>query len=233
MPDYHEIYDQQAEQYELLVSREDYQHNIARALNQVIPFAGLTVVEFGAGTGRLTCMLAPVVKFIYAFDHSPNMLGVAATKLQKSGLQNWGIATSDHRHIPVVDGVADVAIAGWSICYLVVDYPKSWREELARGLGEMRRVIRPGGKVILLETLGTGCEYPQPPVGLRPYYEYLEVSGFKRSWLRTDYLFPDRAEAESSIRFFFGETMIEKIRQDEKGVILPECTGFWWWEKEG
>ncbi len=232
MTDHQEIYREQAAQYELLVSREDCQGNIFRALNQVVPFAGLTVAEFGAGTGRLTCMMAPVVKHVHAFDHSPHMLSVAAEKLAKGGQKNWTVAVSDHRAMAMKSGAADVAISGWSVCYVVVDNPRNWREELSKAMGELRRVVRPGGTIILLETLGTGFEQPEPPVHLLDYYAYLESHGFQRSWIRTDYRFKDRAEAEASSKFFFGDEMIAKIKENDQGVILPECTGIWWKKKD-
>ena len=231
MTDHQEIYREQAAQYELLVSREDYQQNIFRALNQIVPFAGLTVADFGAGTGRLTCMMAPVVKHVYAFDRSSHMLSVARQKLQQSGRQNWSVSVSDHRAMAIKSGVVDVAISGWSVCYVVVDNPTNWQEELPRALGELHRAVRAGGTIILLETLGTGFETPEPPAHLLEYYAYLEAHGFQREWIRTDYRFKDKAEAESSARFFFGDEMVAKIKEDERGVILPECTGIWWKER--
>jgi len=232
MPDLFEIYGRQADQYELLVSREDYQQNIFRTLNHLVPLDGLTVVEFGAGTGRLTCMLAPVVKFIYAFDSSQHMLEVAIAKLRMSHIENWRIAVSDHRHVSLGDGVADGAISGWSICYMVVGNNETWQDELSKALSEMRRVIHPGGMLILLETLGIGCERPDPPADLLSYFDYLERLGFQRTWIRTDYKFRDMTEARALTRFFFGEEVVEKITMDERGVILPECTGIWWLKPE-
>jgi ubiquinone/menaquinone biosynthesis C-methylase UbiE len=76
MPDYHQIYRQHADQYELLVSREDRDGNLIRALNGIRPLAGLDVVELGAGTGRVTRLAAPLVRRIYAFDASAPMLRV-------------------------------------------------------------------------------------------------------------------------------------------------------------
>jgi ubiquinone/menaquinone biosynthesis C-methylase UbiE len=232
MTDHQEIYREQAAQYELLVSREDYQGNIFRALNRVVPFAGLTVADFGAGTGRLACLLAPVVDRVYAFDRSPHMLAVAAEKLQRSGLENWQVAISDHRAMAMKTGAVDVALSGWSVWYVVLENPGNWDEELARALGEMHRVVRPGGRLMLLESLGTGHEQPDPPAELLPYYAYLKEHGFHRDWIRTDYRFQDIAEAEESVRFFFGEEMVAKISENEQGVILPECTGIWWLNHE-
>ena len=94
MPDHKEIYKTQARKYDLLVSREDYHKNILRALNRVRPLDGLDVIEFGAGTGRLTCMMAPIVKTILAFDASRHMLDAAIAKLGER-LRNWMVAVAD------------------------------------------------------------------------------------------------------------------------------------------
>ena len=110
MPDYQEIYRTQAEEYEALVSREDYQGNLLRALNHVCPLDGLDVIELGAGTGRLTRLIAPQARTIRAFDISPHMLGVAIAKLGETSLRNWQVAVADNRALPVADRVADLSI---------------------------------------------------------------------------------------------------------------------------
>jgi ubiquinone/menaquinone biosynthesis C-methylase UbiE len=226
MPDIKEIYAQHADQYELLVSREDYQQNILKAIGQIAPLEGRDVVELGAGTGRLTTMLAPLVRSIQAFDASQHMLDLAAAKLERSGLRNWAAAVADHRSLPAGDQVADIAISGWSICYTVVWHPQTWRDELGRALAEMRRVLRPGGTIILLETLGTGYETPHPPDDLLAYYAFLEQAGFAATWIRTDYQFRSPYEATTLTRFFFGDALAEQVAEQQL-TILPECTGIW------
>lgn len=227
MPDHPEIYRSQAEQYEALVSREDYQSNLLPALQKITSFNNKQVVEFGAGTGRLTTQIAPLARAISAFDISHHMLDLAAQKLTQSGLTNWHIQTADHRRIPVSDHSADVILSGWSVCYVVVDHPQGWQAEIDKVLAEMNRVMIPGGKIILIETLGTGFEQPHPPDHLVEYYAYLESHGFARTWLRTDYRFENIEIAKELSKFFFGEAMLEKIVNDARGIILPECTGIW------
>jgi len=227
-PDHPEIYRSQAEQYEALVSREDYQGNILRAIQSILPLDGIDVVELGAGTGRLTCLLAPLVQSIQAFDISPHMLDVAITKLAASGLHNWKTAVSDHRQIPLQDGVADLVISGWSVCYIVVDNPETWRAELGKVMREARRLLKPGGILLLIETLGTGFETPQPPEHLLEYYNYLKQAGFQHTWIRTDYRFESLEKAQELACFFFGEEMLAKIVVSDDVITLPECTGLWW-----
>jgi len=229
--DLHDIYNRHADRYELLVSREDYQQNILPALNRITPLAGLDVIDLGSGTGRLAAMLAPVVRTLRAFDTSEHMLDVAVAKLKHCPVQNWWVEVADHRSLPVEDGVADLAISGWSIVYTVVWHEESWRDELGKALAEMKRVLRPGGTIIILETLGTGHETPHPPDELKEYYAFLEAEGFSTTWIRTDYRFESLAEAESLTRFFFGDELAEQVER-ENWVILPECTGVWWWRKE-
>jgi ubiquinone/menaquinone biosynthesis C-methylase UbiE len=227
MPSHQEIYNQHADEYERLVSREDYQDNILQAINQICRPDGLDAVELGAGTGRLTCMLAPTVKRIWAFDASGHMLAAAAAKLEQNNQRNWQMAVADHRALPVADHSADIAISGWSICYLVVDHEDSWRGQVSRTLAEIKRTLRPGGTIIILETLGTGYESPTAPDNLAPYYAFLEEHGFSSTWIRTDYQFESLPEAQDLVGFFFGEKMAQKVNR-ENWVVLPECTGIWW-----
>ncbi|MBN1933546.1 MAG: class I SAM-dependent methyltransferase [Anaerolineae bacterium] len=226
MPDCHKIYAARAIRYDRLVSCEDYQGNISRAVQSLAALDGANVIEPGAGTGRLTGLLAPWVRSICAFDLSPHMLGVAQNKLSQSGLRNWQLAVADHRHLPLPNACADLVVSGWSVCYLAVDYPQSWPDELERGLAEMRRVLRPGGSILLLETLGTGFETPHAPEPLREYFVFLEARGFESTWIRTDYRFASLDEAEALARFFFGDQLAQQV-VEQNWIVLPECTGLW------
>jgi ubiquinone/menaquinone biosynthesis C-methylase UbiE len=223
------IYRARAAEYDALVSREDYQGRLLPALAAIRPLAGLDVVEFGAGTGRLTRLLAPEVALIVACDASAHMLAFAARQLAAGGLRNWRLAVADNRRLPLAARRADLALAGWSFGHSCGWHPASWRAEIDLALGEMRRVLQPGGVAVVLETLGTGRSTPAPPSpALAEYYAWLEREhGFAREWIRTDYRFASPEEAEALTRFFFGAELAERVAR-ERLTILPECTGLWW-----
>jgi ubiquinone/menaquinone biosynthesis C-methylase UbiE len=188
---------------------------------------GLDVIDLGAGTGRLTLILAPRVKFIHAFDVSAEMLRVCRECLLAGGLSNWQVEVADHRRLPIPNHSVDLVVSGWSVAYLAVWYPETYREELETWINEMRRVLKPGGHIILFESLTTGSETPIPLDQLKNYYPWLEETGFRNKWIRTDFKFESLDEAAESLGFFFGEEMSKQIR--EKGsTIVPECTGVWW-----
>jgi len=188
---------------------------------------GLDVIDLGAGTGRLTVMLAPRVKSMRAFDASGEMLRVCRQRLAASGVSNWQVEVADHRQLPVPNHSADLVVSGWSVAYLYVWHPETWRGELEKWLGEMKRVLRPGSFIVLFESLGSGHESPIHLEHLSGYYSWLDEADFKNKWFRTDLKFESLEEAQALSSFFFGEEFGDKVRQNN-WVILPECTGMWW-----
>ena len=226
MPDLFEIYRSQPGKYDDLVSREDWQGNLLPAVEAICPLRGLEVVELGAGTGRLTRLLAGKARFVAAFDASAAMLDVAADRLRRDGRTNWSTAVADHRRLPVTDGAANLAIGGWTISAIPAA-EQALEPGVGHALAEMGRVVRPGGWVIVIETLGTGWEAPHPPEFLLPYYAFLEARGFTRSWIRTDYRFRSWEEARDLTGFFFGSEPIVSLVERGGGIVLPECTGLW------
>ena len=187
------------------------------------------MIEFGAGTGRLTRLLAPLALRIRAYDASASMLQVAESHLRAAGLANWELGVADNTRLPVEDGAADVAIAGWTFGHAVEWYPRTWRDEIGAAVDEMVRVVRPGGTAIILETMTTGSEVPAPPTeGLAAYYRWLETErGFRAVSVRTDYRFRSLDEADRLTRFFFGDELADRVRREQR-IILPENTGIWW-----
>ena len=221
------IYQSEGDRYEALISREDYLGNIPRTIDEIIRAEGLDILDLGAGTGRLTLLLAARARSIRAFDASAEMLRVCRERLIASGLSNWQVDVADHRQLPVPAQSADLAVSGWSVSYLAVWNHEHGQAELDKWLTEMQRVLRPGGTIILFESLGTGNEEPVRLEHVESTYQWLELNAFHHKWIRTDYRFNSLEEAIELSRFFFGEELGDRVEQN-RWVILPECTGVWW-----
>lgn len=222
-----EIYTSAADLYQALVRREDFQGNLLPAILSIDTLKDKDVIELGAGTARVSCLIAPIVRRLVAADISHHMLKVGKGRLEALDSANWHLSLQSHRALPFASDTADVVIAGWSFCYAALDAGEDWQPALEEALGETARVLRPGGKLILIESLGTGFESPTRPDVLVNYLAYLDEHGFKSTWVRTDYCFTDRSEAKDLTTFFFGEVPMP-MRETENGVIVPECTGLWW-----
>ena len=226
---FRQIYRHQADLYDLLVAREDYQGNLFAALNDIRSLDGLDVVEFGAGTGRLSRLLSVLVERVYAFDIEHAMLSKARKSMTTSGMRNWSLARGDNHRMPVRSGAADLVIEGWSFAHATEWFSDNWRHHIDCMLAEMRRIARRGGTAILIETMGTGTRQPHPPAeALAQLYDYWQSRhGFNCRWIRTDFHFASPQEAAELMPFFFGDELARRVLQGGK-VIVPECTGIWW-----
>jgi ubiquinone/menaquinone biosynthesis C-methylase UbiE len=231
MDHFQQIYSQRetARLYEQLVAREDYHGNLFAALVEIAGLDGQRVVDMGAGTGRMTRTVGVMARHVYAFDQSAAMLDIAAETLALTGLQNWSLAVASNHALPLPDACADTTIEGWSFGHAVGWHGESWVDPMNAMLAEMRRVTKPGGTMILLETMGTGVKIPTPPTeGLATLYAWWEREhGFQHRALRTDYQFASLDEAVSLTKFFFGDELAQRVESNNL-EILPECTGIWW-----
>lgn len=160
MPDHGAIYARQAERYHELIAK---QPSLESIIEEIRPVAGLDVVDLGAGSGRLAAVLAGQARSIVALDAQAAMLEVAAKRLSQAGYTNWSTSVADHRSLPLENDSADLVVSGWSIGYLGSDTLPGWEDDIRLVISEIKRVLRPGGTAIILETMGTGFETPNPP----------------------------------------------------------------------
>jgi ubiquinone/menaquinone biosynthesis C-methylase UbiE len=227
------LYTERGELYDRLVQHEDYEGNLLATLNEIHPLENADVVDFGAGTGRITLQIAPLVNSVRAFDITPPMIGIAHSKLSQSPWSNWLAGVADSRAMPLPANCADVAVEGWSFVQIATWDPDDWRREVDRAVSEMFRVVRPGGTVILIETMGTGKAEPNPPEPHLPVHDHLVREwGFFSTWIRTDFFWTSMDQARDLIVPLFGDTALEAATESPQGIILPECTGIWYRRKE-
>lgn len=213
--------------YDAMVLCEDVENNLLKTIAAYATLDGAQVVDVGAGTGRVSRLLASAAAEILSIDLNLPMLRIAQ-RHQRQSETRWHVVNADAAHLPVRSDWADLSIAGWAIGHF-----NGWFSDplklVDRALAEMARVLRAGGTQIIIETLGTGFDQPAPPnEALAAYYAHLETQhGFRRVTLRTDYLFPTVQEGAKLVKFFFSEDLSRRMIQ-ENSPRLIEWTGVWW-----
>lgn len=221
--DYHNVYASGADRYHELVSAEDVDGNLGPAIAPFLP-TGSRVVEVGAGTGRLTRVLHSLGLDVLATEPSAAMLSEAVQ--QRTFGAGRHPCRAEALHLPVRSSSFDAAVAGWVFGHQILWRPSDWQAAIAGFIAECGRVTG-NGTVLLIETLGTGAESPDPPPELLDYFAWLEHDhSFERRWIRTDYAFPNVELAAKAVGGFFGADLADAVRR-HRWSRVPECTGIW------
>ncbi len=102
----------------------------------------LLVGDLGCGTGQMTALVAPHVARVIAVDESSDMLQAARTRLD--GVKNVDLRRGALEALPVAGDELDVALVGLVLHHLA---------DPAQALSEVARVLRPGGRVLIVDML--------------------------------------------------------------------------------
>lgn len=144
------LYDEAASRYDLindLVSFGTSNWYRRRTILSLELPPDATLVDVGSGTGALALAaqrFLPDSPSIVAVDPSTEMRRLAS----KAGVRD--VRPGSLESIPVPDGSMDAVVSGYAIRYA---------EDLSIAFTEIRRVMRPGGRLVLLEMI-------VPPRGL-------------------------------------------------------------------
>lgn len=118
------------------------------------PFEGATVADLGSGTGFYTDDVAPRVKACHAVDVQAAMHELHR---EKGVPGNVELVTADVADLPFADGALDAAFS--TMTY------HEYASEAA--LAELRRVVRPGGRLVTVDWTAAGTGDEGPPLGER------------------------------------------------------------------
>jgi demethylmenaquinone methyltransferase/2-methoxy-6-polyprenyl-1,4-benzoquinol methylase len=136
------------------------------AVRQMALQSGERALDLGCGTGDMAiavARLSPADTHIIGVDFSEGMLAVGREKLRRLGLsQRIELRQGDGQRLDFSDGAFDTVCSGWLVRNLA-DIPAGFRE--------MRRVTRPGGRVVCLE-----MSHPYNPIfnfGFHLYFDRL------------------------------------------------------------
>lgn len=99
-----------------------------------------TVGDLGCGTGQLAAALAPFVERVIGVDESRAMLAAARRRL--AGFANVELRSGELEALPLETASLDAALLMLALHHLV---------EPERALAEAHRVLRPGGRLLIVD----------------------------------------------------------------------------------
>ena len=136
----------------------------------------LTVGDLGCGTGQVSELLAPLVHKVIAVDGSTDMVQAARRRLK--GNAHVDVRRGDMEALPIDDGQLDVAVLALVLHHV---------PEPVRALAEVHRVLKPGGRVLMVDMLPHDREEYQHQMGHvwlgfseKTIKKHVEAAGFDK-----------------------------------------------------
>ena len=117
------------------------QRNLAAYRNRVVPAAEGRVLEIGIGSGLNLPFYTRKAERVIGLDPSPKLLSMA----RQAARQSMGAVEfleGSAEAIPLADRSVDTVVTTWTLCSI---------PNASGALGEMRRVLKPGGRLLFVE----------------------------------------------------------------------------------
>ena len=111
-----------------------------RAALADLPFRSL--LDLGTGTGRMLELFGPEIERGLGIDLSLDMLQLARDRLERAKLRNCSVRQGDLYDLPLGNDSFDVVILHQVLHFL---------EDGARAIHEAARVLRPGGRLLVVD----------------------------------------------------------------------------------
>ncbi len=117
------------------------QQNLAAYRSRIVPAAEGRVLEIGIGSGLNLPFYSRKAEHVIGLDPSPKLLSMAR-RAARPALGPVEFIEGSAEAIPLEDGTVDTVLTTWTLCS-IPDAPRS--------LGEMCRVLKPGGRLLFVE----------------------------------------------------------------------------------
>ena len=117
--------------------------NVEHAMRKLVGSAAVDVlVDLGTGTGRVLELFGSLAKHLHGIDASREMLAIARANLEKNNRRNAQLRQSDIYALPLADNMADIVTIHQVLHFL---------DEPQKALLEARRILKPDGKLLLVD----------------------------------------------------------------------------------
>lgn len=121
-------------------------HADADGMARTLAAAAITpdarVLDVACGPGIVACAVAPHAAHVTGIDLTPAMIEQARERQRTTGLDNLEWQVGDATRLPCDDGAFDVVLTRYSFHHM---------PSPERVLGEMKRVCRPGGRILVVD----------------------------------------------------------------------------------
>jgi ubiquinone/menaquinone biosynthesis C-methylase UbiE len=124
-----------------LINRSMRQKHLADCRSRVVAAAEGRVLEIGIGSGLNLPFYSSNVRQVIGLEPSSTLLAMA-DRAGRAGSRRLELIKGSAETIPLEDACAETVVTTWTLCSIA---------DVGKALGEMRRVMKPGGRLLFLE----------------------------------------------------------------------------------
>jgi ubiquinone/menaquinone biosynthesis C-methylase UbiE len=212
------------EVYELENLAADRAGVIDAAVAALGPLEGATVLDVGCGTGFHLAAFADRAEQVVGVEPHLPLVRRAADRLRAGGVRARVVA-GDAEALPLADDSVDVAHARWAYFFGPGCEP---------GLGELERVLRPGGVACLVDNDATRSTFGAWFTRAYPAYDPVAVQrfwdrqGFTTERLLIHWTFERREDLEAVVRIELPPGAADAVLAEHDGLVVDYAVALRW-----
>jgi ubiquinone/menaquinone biosynthesis C-methylase UbiE len=221
-----------AEAYESLNRCTDPERRAEAFIASIAPWKGKAVLDVGAGSGFHSAWFAQEAGHVIALEPDPRLRRQMFARLAGLADRKISVLAAGAESIPLPDSYVDMGYARFAYFFGTPD--------CLRGLGEMRRVLRPGGRFFVVDVIpewGDGGRIAMKayPTVFHPKYhadqtEFYLAQGFSMHRVETVFRAPDKEVMAAVFRMDFPHAW-EELLQEAGSLELSYGIAVFHWQK--
>lgn len=144
--------------------RESFERQVGLFVGQDSPFArrpastlawieplqpDMIVLDVACGASHVAEVVAPHVRQVVGLDLTPALLAAGAERLERAGIRNVLLQEGNAAALPFLDASFDLVVCRTSLHHFADPEPP---------VGEMARVCKPGGRVVVADMIAPSAE---------------------------------------------------------------------------
>ncbi|MBV8541427.1 MAG: class I SAM-dependent methyltransferase [Pseudonocardiales bacterium] len=186
------------------------------ALADRVDWDGADVVDVGCGDGFHLPRFAERARGVVGVEPHPPLVTRARRRVR--ALPNVSVIAGRAQRLPLPDSSADLVHA--RVAYF-------FGPGCERGLAQARRVLRPGGTMVVIDLDGTHAPYGEWLCAAAPRYRpatveaFFAAQGFDCRRVDTVWRFRDRGDLEAALRIEFTPEVAARAIAATPGLTIP------------
>lgn len=153
-----EFFDDFSKEYEKKAKNQYFTKNLKWIINSIDDFNNKTIIDIGCGTGNLLSIIDSLSNKcdLHGFDISSKMLDKSRKKVPNASFRQGNV-----NQLPYEDNTFDLLLNSASFHHY---------EDRKLALKEMKRILKPGGKLVILDSTLD----PLPISAMPHYWDYVD-----------------------------------------------------------